>query len=113
MDMQRNLMHAKRMRQSPTDAEAQLWRYLRAGRLIEHKFKRQQPIGEYIVDFVRFAQKLVIEVDGGQHADNLAYEAMRTRWLQSQGFKVLRFWNDDVLQRRKLVPDEIVRALRE
>ena len=83
MDTQQNLMRAKRMRRAPTDAEAKLWQQLRAGRLIEHKFKRQQPIGNYIVDFVCFSRKLVIEVDGGQHVDDQVRDAARTQWLQS------------------------------
>ncbi len=110
---QRNLIYAKRMRQAPTDAEAQLWRHLRAGRLIQHKFKRQQPIGGYIVDFVCFARKLVVEVDGGQHAEAKSHDDLRTAWLETQGFRVIRFWNDELLQRTELVLDEIIRVLNE
>lgn len=65
----RSLSHAKRMRHSPADAETRLWRNLRAGRLAGYKFRRQQPLGRYIADFVCFEQRLVIEVDGGQHLD--------------------------------------------
>jgi len=61
------------------------------------KFRRQAPIGRYIVDFVCFEQKLVIELDGGQHAVRQHYDHSRSEWLQSQGFKVLRFWNNDVM----------------
>ncbi len=105
------LSFAKRMRHVPTEAESLLWRQLRAGRLAAYKFKRQQPIGGFIVDFVCFAQKLVIEVDGGQHAGMQARDGTRTEWLQAQGFQVLRFWNHDVLQRRELVLEEILRQL--
>lgn len=105
------LLHAKRMRRSATDAEAKLWRALRAGRLAGWKFRRQQPIGRYIVDFVCFEQRLVVEVDGGQHLDAQLSDASRTVWLESQGFRVLRFWNDDVLLRNNLVLEEILRAL--
>ena len=88
---------ARNMRTAPTDAETILWRHLRAHRFAGHKFKRQQPIGNYIVDFVCFEAKLIVEADGGQHNGSLADEA-RDEWLTSQGFVVLRFWNNDVLQ---------------
>ena len=107
----RSLAHAKHMRHSPTDAETRLWRNLRAGRLAGYKFRRQQPPGRYIVDFVCFEERLVIEVDGGQHLDAQLSDASRTKWLESEGFRVLRFWNDDVLLRNSLVLEEILRAL--
>ena len=107
----RSLAHAKRMRHSPTDAETRLWRNLRAGRLAGYKFRRQQPLGRYIVDFVCFEERLVIEVDGGQHLDAQLSDASCTKWLESEGFRVLRFWNDDVLLRNSLVLEEILRAL--
>jgi adenine-specific DNA-methyltransferase len=110
-DKTKLLIHAKRMRHVPTDAESILWRQLRAGRLADYKFKRQKPIGNFIVDFVCFAQKLIVEVDGGQHADMQERDEARTAWLQAQGFRVLHFWNHDVLQRRELVLEEIFRRL--
>jgi very-short-patch-repair endonuclease len=110
-DKTKLLIHAKRMRHVPTEAKSLLWRQLRAGRLADYKFKRQQPIGNFIVDFVCFAQKLVIEVDGGQHTDLKTRDEARTAWLQAQGFRALRFWNHDVLQRRDLVLEEILRQL--
>ena len=109
----RLLIHAKRMRYAPTEADSTLWRQLRAGRLADYKFKRQQPVGNFIVDFVCFEQKLVVEVDGGQHADMQEWDEARTKWLQAQGFRVMRFWNHDVLQRRELVLEEILRRLKE
>ena len=105
------LSHAKRMRHSPTDAEMRLWRNLRAGRLTGYKFRRQQPIGRYIVDFVCFEAQLVVEVDGGQHLDAQLADSVRTGWLERQGFRILRFWNDDVLLRTPLVLEEILRDL--
>jgi very-short-patch-repair endonuclease len=105
------LKRAKHMRHASTESEATLWRHLRAGRLQGHKFKRQQPIGPYIVDFVCFAKKLVVELDGGQHAEQQDYDEARTQWLRRQGFQVLRCWNDDVLLRRELVLDEVLRVL--
>jgi very-short-patch-repair endonuclease len=111
----RNLQFAKAMRHEPTEAESALWPRLRAGRLLEFKFKRQQPIGDFIVDFVCFQQGVVVEVDGGQHADDecsLADQG-RTRWLEGKGFRVLRFWNNDILQRADDVLESIIRALRD
>ncbi len=89
------LRRAKSMRSSPTPAEAVIWQHIRAGRFDGVKFKRQQPIGNYIADFVCFAEKLVIEVDGGQH-NGSASDAARDAWFAGQGFRVLRFWNNEV-----------------
>ena len=108
-----SLRYAKAMRSAPTDAERRLWHHLRARRLCGFKFKRQQPMGTYIVDFICFDRQLVIEVDGGQHTDLKARDETRTAWLQAQGFRVLRFWNHDVLQRRDMVLEEILRRLKE
>jgi very-short-patch-repair endonuclease len=90
---------ARALRKRSTDAEKLLWRYLRAKQLGKVKFRRQQPIGQYIVDFVCFSHKLVIELDGGQHAqpNEQVNDQQRDAWLKAQGFKVVRFWNSDVL----------------
>lgn len=88
---------AKRLRRDMTDAERVLWRELRAHRFAGFKFKRQEPLGDYVVDFICHAAKLIVELDGGQHADREAADVERTRWLESQGFRVLRFWNNEVL----------------
>ena len=109
----RLLQFAKAMRHQPTDAETALWRRLRAGRLLGFKFKRQQPLGPYILDFVCFEQRLAVEVDGGQHADFVQADAERSRWLEQQGFRVLRFWNDEVFMRENDVLETILGALRE
>jgi very-short-patch-repair endonuclease len=108
------LQFAKSMRGGATDAEAALWKRLRAGRLLGCKFKRQQPIEHYIVDFVCFEQKLIVEVDGGQHAGFpvAGADAERTRWLEGRGFRVLRFWNDEALARTDDVLEAIIAALR-
>ncbi len=87
---------AKELRRSMTDAERLLWRHLRAHRLNGHKFRRQQPIGRYVVDFVHFGARLIIECDGGQHSDNPKDHA-RDTWLRQQGFRILRFWNHEIL----------------
>src|SRR5688572_23066642 len=89
--------NAKRLRSTMTDAEKLLWRHLRGHRLLGEKFRRQQPIGRYIVDFVHFGAGLIIEADGGQHNGSEA-DATRDKWLQSRGFQVLRFWDDDILK---------------
>jgi very-short-patch-repair endonuclease len=100
---------AKELRKNSTDAERALWRQLRAHRLAGYKFRRQQSIGRYIVDFLCFEKRLIVELDGGQHAEQVAYDAERTAWLQSQGFKVLRFWNHEVLQNTEAVLEVILR----
>jgi very-short-patch-repair endonuclease len=90
-----------------TDAEICLWRRLREQRLRNYKFRRQQPIGRYVVDFVCLQNRLVIELDGGQHVESKEVDTARTQWLESQGFRVLRFWNDDVLCKT----DTVMRAI--
>ncbi|HEV8392443.1 MAG TPA: DUF559 domain-containing protein [Dongiaceae bacterium] len=89
--------HARSLRKNMTDAERSLWRYLRLRQLDGHKFRRQVRIGPYIADFACLNQLIVIEVDGGQHADARAYDARRDDYMRGQGFRVLRFWNNDVL----------------
>ena len=91
--------HARRMRKALTDAELKLWNCLRAHRLDGLGFRRQLPILGYIVDFACPEHKLIIEIDGSQHADDAAihYDQQRTETLQQNGWTVIRFWNDDVL----------------
>ena len=88
---------ARQLRTNSTDTESLLWRHLRASRFDGYKFKRQQPLGGYIVDFVCFESRLIVELDGGQHADQAAADKIRGQWLNDQGFQVLRFWNNEVL----------------
>jgi very-short-patch-repair endonuclease len=87
--------NARRLRHEMTDAETRLWSRLRAHRFSDFSFRRQTPIGPYIVDFVCLDARLIVEVDGGQHADNL-HDVNRDEWLREQGFAILRFWNSDV-----------------
>jgi very-short-patch-repair endonuclease len=87
---------ARQLRTASTDAERLLWRHVRAHRFEGCKFKRQESIGKYIVDFVCYEVKLIIELDGGQHLENVS-DKQRDDWLSLQGFRVLRFWNNDVL----------------
>jgi len=103
---------AKTLRRNMTDAEHLLWRHLRAHRFDGQKFRRQQPIGPYVVDFVHFGSRVIVEADGSQHAES-PKDAGRDAWLKEQGFRVLRFWNHDILQRTEAVLEAIWTALRE
>ena len=93
-----------------TEAEKRIWFHIRAHRLNGASFRRQFPIGAYIVDFVCFEGRLIVEIDGGQHAESQRDKARET-WLQSQGFVVLRFWNNDVLANTEGVIEKINEAL--
>jgi len=101
---------AKHLRQHMTDAERLLWRLLRAHPLGGQKFRRQQPLGPYVVDFLHFGARLVVELDGGQH-NGSHHDERRDAWLRAQGYTVLRFWNDDVLIRADDVMSAIWAAL--
>jgi very-short-patch-repair endonuclease len=100
---------ARRLRRDSTDAERRIWYRVRGGRIGGAKFRRQQPIGRYVVDFVCQEAKLIVELDGGQHAQRTAADAARTRWLESQGYRVIRFWNNDVLNNTEGVLAEIMK----
>jgi very-short-patch-repair endonuclease len=101
---------ARELRQPSTDAERRMWSALRDRRLMEYKFRRQHPIGDFVVDFVCTEHGLVIEIDGGQHAENAA-DAHRTAWLKNEGWTVIRFWNNDVLGNTNGVVETILRTL--
>ncbi len=105
------LFFARHLRRNQTEAESRLWYFLRARRFADHKFRRQKPIGPYVVDFCCVKGKLVIELDGGQHAVRSDADQKRTEFLNRQGYLVIRFWNDDVLARTENVLQEIWRAL--
>ena len=87
---------AKILRKRPTEAEKFMWRYLKSRQLEGLKFRRQEPIGNYVVDFVCYEKKIIVEIDGGQHC--VERDGNRDRWLESQNFKILRFWNTEVLK---------------
>lgn len=109
----RTRRQAQSFRRRPTDAEARLWRILRSLKPLGLHFRRQSPIGPYIVDFAWLAGKLVVEVDGGQHAEQTAErDAGRSAWLQSQGYRVMRFWNHDVLRSPDVVGEAILAEAR-
>ena len=105
-----NRDRAVALRRSPTDAEERLWYWLRRRHLGGWRFRRQAVIGPFIVDFVCLAARLIVEVDGSQHADNAA-DVARTRWLEGEGYRVIRFWNDDVLTATETVVEAIGDAL--
>jgi very-short-patch-repair endonuclease len=107
------LKNAREMRKNATECERLLWSQLRAHRLQGFKFKRQQPIGPYIVDFVCFEARCIIEADGGHHSEQAEYDAQRDNWLRSQGFTVLRFWNNDILSNTDGVVERIFEVCRE
>jgi very-short-patch-repair endonuclease len=80
-----------------TDAERSIWRVVRSSQVIGHRFRRQVPFGRYIVDFVCHSARLIVEIDGGQHDVSAPDEVRRARFLQDQGYRILRFWNNEVL----------------
>ncbi len=101
---------ARKLRRAATDVEATLWQCLRARQVEDAKFVRQYPIGAYVADFCCRSARLVIELDGGHHAENMA-DAERTRAIEAHGFTVLRFWNNDVVENLPGVQAEIRAAL--
>jgi very-short-patch-repair endonuclease len=102
---------AKKLRKSSTEAENRLWRRLRARQMAGFKFRRQQPIGRYVVDFVSFEGKLIVELDGGQHKAQELQDRERDEWLGSRGYSVLRFWNNEVFENLEAVLEVIRRGL--
>ena len=93
-----SINRARKLRRNPTDVEKKLWRLLRDRQLLGFKFRRQHPIGKYVADFCCFEKKLIVEVDGGQHAIAANRDEERTLALKREGFRVLRFWNHEILQ---------------
>jgi very-short-patch-repair endonuclease len=100
---------AKQLRKDSTEAERKLWQKLKSKQLAGLKFRRQQPIGRYIVDFVSFEKRLVIELDGSQHASNNQkdHDRLRDGWLRGEGYRVLRFWNKQALDDIETIWEEI------
>ena len=103
---------ARSLRRDMTEAEAKLWRELRDRRLDRIKFRRQAPIGKYVADFACLEARLIVEIDGSQHTES-AHDAVRDAELKSRGFRVLRFWNDDVLREIDSVCDTIIAYVRD
>jgi len=99
------------LRRTPADAERKLWHPLRSLKPLGLHFRRQAPVGISIVDFARRAGKIVVALDGSQHAEErAAYDAKRTAWLESQRYRVLRFWNNDVLKAPHSVGEAVLAA---
>jgi very-short-patch-repair endonuclease len=88
----------RQLRNAPTDAERALWQRLRGRQVDDAKFRRQHPFDDYILDFVCLERRIVIELDGGQHAEAVAYDTKRTAELEKAGFVVLRFWNNEIFE---------------
>ena len=103
---------ARELRKNMTEVEKTLWKHLRLRQFEGYKFRRQQPIGNYIADFVCFEKRLIIEVDGGQHAERVEYDSSRKEWLEGQGFRILRFWNNQVLKEIEGVKEVVMSELR-
>lgn len=102
---------ARDLRRNLTDAERLLWSRLRRRSLMRFYFRRQVPLGPYVADFVCKQQRLIVELDGGQHAMRKDYDARRTKHLNGMGYEVLRFWNNDVLDNMDGVLESILTAL--
>lgn len=105
------LQRARNLRQAQTLFEQQLWLQLRDRRFAQFKFRRQHPIGPYIADFICFQPRIVIELDGSQHANHHDHDLIRDQWLQSQGFRVLRIWNNQWIKEREAVLEMVWNAL--
>ena len=103
-------VRARRLRRDSTGAERRLWRALHEAAL-PYKLRRQHPVGPYVLDFAVVGRKLAIEVDGGQHATNTTRDAARTSYLEARGWRVVRFWNNDVLNNTAGVVEAIAREL--
>jgi very-short-patch-repair endonuclease len=103
-------VNARRLRRESTDAERRLCLVLRDRRLAGYKFRRQRPIGPYVVDFVSIRYRLIVEVDGSQHADSIA-DARRTAWLERYGWRIIRVWNNEVSGNSDQVAKHILNVL--
>ena len=98
----------QQLRTNATEAEQRIWYFLRNRQFEQFKFRRQHSIGVYIVDFVCLEQKLIVEIDGGQHAERVQYDERRTNALRAKGFRLLRFWNNEVMQNTNAVLETIL-----
>ncbi|HEU0187177.1 MAG TPA: DUF559 domain-containing protein [Gallionellaceae bacterium] len=108
----RAISRARKLRSNLTDAEQKLWYALRGKQLLQSRFRRQHPVGQYIADFACIEVKLIVEVDGGQHQECQSQDEVRSQFLQQHGWRVLRFWNHDVLQNLEGVLQVIAEQLR-
>lgn len=111
--MNSKTIKARSLRKNMTEQERKLWQYLRKRSINNFKFRRQYPIGNYIVDFACLEKRLVIEIDGGQHnqSDNILYDQNRTQYIEKCDYKVIRFWNNEIENNIKGVYEEILKYL--
>jgi very-short-patch-repair endonuclease len=107
----RPTVRSRKLRRDATDAERALWSRLRARQIAGARFNRQYPVGPFICDFASRTKGLVIELDGGQHASTTSYDSARSCYIEQRGYRVLRFWNNDVLNNLEGVVGEIERVL--
>lgn len=110
-ESQKLLQRSRALRKQSSEAEKTLWRYLRDCRMNGFKFRRQVVIEPYIVDFACFEARLIIEADGGQHMEQAEYDALRTEMLEGMGYRVIRFWNNQILTELPAVLEQIDEAL--
>lgn len=103
--------YARQLRRALTPEEQRLWYLLRSRRFAHYKFRRQHPVGNYILDFACCQARLAIELDGGQHDEQQSYDLRRTEWLHQHGWEVLRFWNNDLWMNESAVLERILEAL--
>ncbi|HEY4438422.1 MAG TPA: DUF559 domain-containing protein [Lelliottia sp.] len=103
--------HAKNLRRKLTREERRLWYLLRSRRFSHYKFRRQHPVGNYILDFACCEARLAIEMDGGQHDENREYDQQRTDWLKQKGWTVIRFWNNELWHNEEAVLEKILNNL--
>jgi adenine-specific DNA-methyltransferase len=106
-----NRAFAKKLRNNTTEAERLLWKHLKMRQMAGYRFRRQHPVGKYIVDFICLDKGLIIELDGGQHVEAKVYDDERTVWLEKQGFHVLRFWDNQVFKETEAVRNVIFEKL--
>jgi very-short-patch-repair endonuclease len=106
----KGIASARQLRAASTDAERRLWGLLRSRRLIGFKFRRQHPVGPYVLDFACIEHRLAVEADGSQHIDS-EHDRRRADWLSEQGWRIIRFWNADILRKQETVIDTILAEL--
>lgn len=99
--------HARTLRRNITDAEQRLWQHLRSRQLGGAKFRRQHPVGSFIADFCCLDARLLVEIDGGQHDEQRRQDEQRTAYMTAQGYRIIRFWNNEVLQNLEGVLQQI------
>ena len=109
----RDKQRPQTLRRNSTDAERKLWQALRGRQIAGAKFRRQHAVADYIVDFVSFDAMVVVELDGGQHGEQIAYDETRTAALEACGFRVLRYWNNQVMAEPESVLEDVHRAVSE